>query len=206
MSAKDRPRITGAEQVLGYMGGDRRVNLEALDRGCADFLYIEPSAHCGYYFVTRLSLFRGDVSGTKVPIASSAVIEAIDILGFDILSARLESIQSVEPIPGRDNPRLAPPRAERIRLNTGSVYFVQQVGGVGPIKIGFSYMVKSRVDDLQIGSPVQLCIVAVKSPASLSDESRLHKKFSHLRCHGEWFRPADDLLEYIASIQGGSDR
>ena len=36
---------------------------------------------------------------------------------------------------------------------------------------------------------------------TISKERNLHRQFDHLRLHGEWFQPGDDLIQYIESIK-----
>lgn len=71
-----------------------------------------------------------------------------------------------------------------------SVYFAQRRKG-GLIKIGYSRNVKPRVQTIRAK-----VIGAV--PGEREVEKKLHKRFAHLRVRGEWFRPEDDLLEYIS--------
>jgi hypothetical protein len=78
----------------------------------------------------------------------------------------------------------------------GYVYFIR-AGIVGLIKIGFSEIYPdSRLAAHQVSSPVELERFAYVY-SSLTHEQRLHLRFAHLRERGEWFRPGDDLLEFI---------
>lgn len=84
----------------------------------------------------------------------------------------------------------------RIKLET-ETYFIQ--GKLtGLIKIGkTSRGVKERRGLLQIGSPDKLHILKfIKGDR----EEVYHEKFAHLREHGEWFRPAPELLEFIEGL------
>jgi hypothetical protein len=80
------------------------------------------------------------------------------------------------------------------------VYFIQGEGG-GPIKIGHATYVKSRLKELQSGSPVKLVVLAT-TPGREREERALHDRFASHRLHGEWFSPAPELLEYIRGIAG----
>jgi hypothetical protein len=73
-----------------------------------------------------------------------------------------------------------------------SVYFAQR--GNGPIKIGHSRSVKVRMSGLGAGVKLLGAI-----PGGRSEERAMHVQFAHLRLNpkGEWFAPADDLIEYI---------
>jgi hypothetical protein len=72
-----------------------------------------------------------------------------------------------------------------------SVYFAQRRKG-GLIKIGYSRNVKPRMQTIRAKA-----IGAV--PGAREVEKKLHKQFAHLRVRGEWFRPDEDLMEYIST-------
>lgn len=85
-------------------------------------------------------------------------------------------------------------------LETGSVYFVQ-AGDGGPIKIGWTGGdPKARMRDLQTGNPYPLSMLG-HVPGSGADETDLHEQFRHLRMVGEWFKPAPDLVAFIAGVK-----
>jgi hypothetical protein len=74
----------------------------------------------------------------------------------------------------------------------GWVYLIGAADGTGPTKIGKSIDVKSRLANLQSGSPVPLTVLWV-TPGGYAVEARLHSIYADVRQHGEWFmlRPAD---------------
>lgn len=78
------------------------------------------------------------------------------------------------------------------------IYFIQATDGTGPIKIGVAIYPQRRLIDLQAGCPVILKIIKTIE-GEQSQELLLHKKFAHLRLHGEWFSPAEELLSFINS-------
>jgi hypothetical protein len=88
--------------------------------------------------------------------------------------------------------RPAPPVTRRLE---DVIYFIQ-AGKAGPIKIGLTYDVSLRLSILQIGSPLPLRLLAIQ-PGKRDVEISLHERFSALRLHGEWFEPAEELLDYI---------
>ena len=75
------------------------------------------------------------------------------------------------------------------------IYFL----GTGEaVKIGFTdQQPKSRLNACQTGNHLEITLLGVMA-GSISDESVLHKKFSDLHIRGEWFRPGDDLMRFIA--------
>jgi len=75
-------------------------------------------------------------------------------------------------------------------------YFIQ--GEVTKlIKIGKAKDIDRRLKNLQCGSPDNLVILkSYRGDA----EKTLHKVFSSIRLHGEWFFPHPDLLEFISGL------
>lgn len=77
----------------------------------------------------------------------------------------------------------------------GFVYFIQSEEG--PIKIGFSDDPAKRLDQLQVASPSQLRLLG-SLPCKSTREAAIHGYFAEHRLRGEWFRPAPELLAWIA--------
>lgn len=76
------------------------------------------------------------------------------------------------------------------------IYYIQAIEG-SPIKIGFTKgPIEYRLRALQGGSPLKLTIIAWED-GDMVRERELHDRFDHLRLHGEWFRYAGTLIEYI---------
>lgn len=67
------------------------------------------------------------------------------------------------------------------------------------IKIGKTKNVKQRLAGLQTNSADILMLLATE-PGRGRREGELHRQFAHLHVGGEWFRAADDLLEYVAKL------
>jgi hypothetical protein len=78
------------------------------------------------------------------------------------------------------------------------IYFAQR-GESGPIKIGVSGNVKSRVSALQtnVAEPVRLLASMV---GTRTMEAEIHSQFHAHRLRGEWFRPVPELLAYVAEL------
>ena len=75
------------------------------------------------------------------------------------------------------------------------VYFLQPKEG-GNIKIGFTRTLYKRFNEIEACSPLLLKIILViGGPKSL--EERLHLKFRKHRVHYEWFKPHDDILNFV---------
>lgn len=90
---------------------------------------------------------------------------------------------------------LLPPQPKRQETDGRSVYFIQADNGL--IKIGVAGSPKDRLRTLRTMSPVALRLVLVLPGRGAPGESELHARFAEHRSHGEWFRPAPELLNYI---------
>lgn len=94
--------------------------------------------------------------------------------------------------------RAAQARAEEERQRAARrwVYFVQR-GDDGPVKIGITKDIKSRMSSLQTGHAEQLRLLASFEGAR-RDERELHDRLSAHRISGEWFHPAPEVLAAAA--------
>ena len=81
------------------------------------------------------------------------------------------------------------------------VYFIQAISG-GPIKIGVTTNIVRRVKALQTHEPLRV-LATVQGEEAL--ERDLHKRFASYRKEGEWFEPAEELLEYIREVANGNN-
>lgn len=81
------------------------------------------------------------------------------------------------------------------------VYFVRFKSGdpTEPIKIGVTANMRARMRVLQTASayPIEVLATIVGDD---NVEHRLHRKFAADRLNGEWFRPSEALIAYIASL------
>lgn len=85
-----------------------------------------------------------------------------------------------------------------------SVYFIQKRDGTGPIKIGYAANPIWRLQAIEAMNPEPLQILAtVEGTQQL--ERALHRKYAKFRVKGEWFEPAQVILDMIAkSAESGS--
>lgn len=79
----------------------------------------------------------------------------------------------------------------------GRVYFIE---GGKFIKIGFTKALRKRLKALQKSSPVPLKVLCSIKGGRLR-EAAFHETFGHLRAHGEWFKAAPEIYEYIAALK-----
>jgi hypothetical protein len=78
-------------------------------------------------------------------------------------------------------------RAERLRL----------------VKIGFTKNSHKRRGEMQVGSPDILTLQTIFTTEDPQWwEKTLHEQFQHLRAHGEWFCPDDEMEEWLANLDG----
>lgn len=80
----------------------------------------------------------------------------------------------------------------------GFIYFVRTLEGSPMVKIGFSIDPLSRINAIQMNSPVELELIG-RLQGTRRVEGEIHRYFKKERCHGEWFIASDRLLEFIKS-------
>lgn len=92
------------------------------------------------------------------------------------------------------------PKAEwpDIAHGIGEIYFVYS-SSMKAIKIGFSFDTMKRLKTLQTSSSCKLELLA-RASGTVKDERALHKSFSTIRLHGEWFKDRAHLRKYIANL------
>lgn len=91
---------------------------------------------------------------------------------------------------------VAAERNRRIQPCADYIYFMR-IGLNGPIKIGLSENPESRRGKLQTALPWRIRLLGTQPGQTARNETELHQRFYHLRLMGEWFNPADELLEYV---------
>ena len=80
------------------------------------------------------------------------------------------------------------------------VYFVGADDPFAPVKIGYASNLRNRFNGLRYLSPQPLVILGY-TEGSRDDEAQYHKRFAHIRLHGEWFRRSDDLVDHISHLR-----
>jgi hypothetical protein len=94
---------------------------------------------------------------------------------------------------------LSPQGSEPILIHTfhaQHLYFIQDTESQA-IKIGISVHPEIRRKQLSAELRKNLQILFIIPSGGPEGEARLHQQFRSLRIHGEWFRPAPELLAYI---------
>jgi hypothetical protein len=81
-----------------------------------------------------------------------------------------------------------------------TIYFAQGTITLN-IKIGIADTIKIETRLKTIAAHSSDPVVCLKTmPGTTADEQELHRRFRDAWSHGEWYKPTDDLLEYIASL------
>lgn len=85
------------------------------------------------------------------------------------------------------------------------VYFLENVD-TGAIKIGYTTLLNQRIADIQSVYGIRLRLLAT-IPGGYDEEVQLHEQFHNHRLKrrrggqfSEWFAPAPELLDYIATV------
>lgn len=86
--------------------------------------------------------------------------------------------------------------------NEGLIYFIE-AEGQRRVKIGYTSSIERRIPTLKTSSPFKLKLL-FSLGGTRKDEQELHKRFTHLRTNGEWFRLDSEILWHIETLKGGS--
>lgn len=80
------------------------------------------------------------------------------------------------------------------------LYFIQEEGEDGRIKIGVSRKPRKRLQELQVGNSKELKILGIRRGLR-RDEQKIHHLFSAQKIRGEWFESSLPLLVFIEEIK-----
>lgn len=80
------------------------------------------------------------------------------------------------------------------------VYFIR-AGSTGPIKIGHARNPQSRLSEIQVGHHEEVRLLGWYD-GGVAEERALHARFSQHHIRGEWFHPADEILEMAEAAPG----
>jgi len=93
--------------------------------------------------------------------------------------------------------------ARRVRFTRRvKTYFIQGEM-TKAIKIGRTTDPSARLRNLQSACSEHLVCLAVHRG---DHEAEYHDRFKHLRLHGEWFKPGQDLFDFIAMVKAQTVR
>ena len=95
-----------------------------------------------------------------------------------------------------DEPVEAQPIAEEVPQAPLRLYAIRSTGS-GQFKIGIPKHPESRLQELQVGSPIRLEIVSLTDIESPGAEREAHRALASYRLRGEWF-DFGPLGEYVA--------
>jgi len=151
---------------------------------------IHPSTHDGYFFIWWID----GKTATQTELVKAVKIEYLD----EAFAAADFDAHAAQWLPERCTPwsKLPFDQPQDRTAQDSYVYFIQ---GADKIKIGIAQDPQSRFENIQNMSPIRLRLLAVQS-GGYELETELHKRFDHLRQHGEWFSAAPELMNYIEGL------
>lgn len=88
--------------------------------------------------------------------------------------------------------------------NNGSVVYFMKSQATGLIKIGRTCSLGSRLNSIKQASGSEVDLLGSFAGGN-REEKVVHGMFSHLRVIGEWFRPDQELTDYIRSHSDSVD-
>lgn len=113
------------------------------------------------------------------------------------LAAETPKRSALDPAPPAQFSEIGPPRSYG-----STVYFVQS-GLSGPVKIGVTEDLPSRLKSLQTASPYPVRLIAY-AEGDHRLESAYHRRFAAHRLAGEWFGLAAEICLEIDSLRRGT--
>lgn len=132
--------------------------------------------------------------GEQVPLPGAPGDEAFQLRYDALLRGQAKVVENRAK-------RAAVARSRRLKVAgssmPGTIYFIG--GNVGPIKIGFTTNIETRLRRLQMNSPRRLRVLAARN-GSRRDELELHRRYGEQRLHGEWFKRSPELVAVIESL------
>lgn len=93
-------------------------------------------------------------------------------------------------------------KKEQSKNRKSKVYFVRKNDGI--IKIGFTKNIPERMKSLEASSGSKIELLTTID-GGIKEESMIHDIFKEDRLIGEWFRPSEKLISYIASLAAAND-
>jgi hypothetical protein len=84
--------------------------------------------------------------------------------------------------------------------------YVAQALPSGNLKIGRATDVRHRLVGIQVGTWEEVALLVAVSASAVEPEAELHARFAAHRIRGEWYRPAPELLEWVAVHTARLDR
>ena len=88
-------------------------------------------------------------------------------------------------------------RVNSLHCGPPRVYFIAV--GDEAIKIGVAQNVEARMASLQTGNHEKLRLIG-SIPGDVTTEKKFHRVFAKYHVHGEWFKAAPPLLQFIEFI------
>ena len=183
-----------ADCVSYLLGRRMALVIEPAVQRAGGFVQLKtfPASDCGtYHWMESGSLRERIATSMRRPINRNSAMVAIQLLAPDersLVIIRAEASMSYSHPPWESD--------RRAQRHASDVYFIRGVT-TGLIKIGSSTDVRRRLAAHQSLSPDNIEIVGVLPGGGASLEKRLHRRFRTLANHGEWFRPGNELIDFI---------
>lgn len=164
----------------------------ALTKENAVIASVSPSgAHPGYFDISVIEAAAGCATEMRRPVRLDGVQAALEFIIWP-LGVRMEDFAWKKTVRPPAPVSAAKPEAER---PFGPVVYFFRAGEF--IKIGKATgSPENRVASLRTGCPFPIEVLGF-IPGDLGVEAAWHRRFGHLRAHGEWFHAAPDLCGQI---------
>lgn len=129
-----------------------------------------------------------------MPRDLKSITNELNAVGHDIVARRRAGVSNDESVKKFHELLVESKHARRAEA-IWRIYFMH-APGAGLVKIGATSNLNSRLMALQNGSPLPLVLLGCMD-GDKAVERGLHKQWSALRAHGEWFQATAELMAYI---------
>lgn len=93
----------------------------------------------------------------------------------------------------------------RLRRNRPQIVYFIHAPSASLIKIGRTSNIDSRLSSLRMASPAPLVLLGTFA-GGVTEEAALHRRWSSIRRHGEWFKATSELFAEIEGVVFDSTR
>lgn len=163
-------------------------NKNNLDFGKINYIVIDRKNNI-FNLTTFFNVFSNIVDISKIYKAYNNNIKYTDVNPYKILKHNKSREYIIKEEPKKDK-----------TIKDKFVYFIQNSKSK-EIKIGLTKDITRRLNDIKTYFPYGVELLHVIEGNKLL-ETELHKKFKKYNINGEWFEPAQELLNHISDLKG----
>lgn len=163
-------------------------NKNNLDFGKINYIILDKKNNI-YNLTTLFNVFSNTIDISKKYKTYDKSIINSDLNQYEIMKFNTSKYYKIEEKAKKDK-----------TIKDKFVYFIQNPKSK-EIKIGLTKDIKRRLNDIKTYFPYGIELLHIIEGNKLF-EMELHEKFKNYNISGEWFEPAEEILNYISSLKG----